>query len=407
MEEEKPKEMTLKLMPDLLYRPQFFMGYSKPDPKANFHLYDRVVNVSNGISVPLGLKGVIIGVHEDPVVEVNSVYDVLFDEEFPGGVSLRCSPGRGYKMSAANLINLTYGAAKTPKAKNSRNAILNSAIQPSRKEHNDKKSTHQHQGHLSVNGGNDRRNGNNRTEQQPMQVLQRPEQIPEKPHKTTGATAPAMMTVEQLESQCMMPPPAKNVSANGNAFRRIDPSLLLFGEKGGSAEEAKKENGNVDSKKTSTKPRQGKVSINDILMNAGANNVTQTVHVSTPRPQSAKTVAAPFQSTQQAVKKTHPRSAAELSFIPTQVSRNSKANTPGKQQSKPNPSAASSSGIPLTKKTTSGEQMMSVEDLEQHLYRTAITPDRQRQTSESVSTSSPALTNKTPSSGKKRHAINL
>jgi len=131
MQEEKPKEIVLNLMPDLLYLPLHFMGYSKPDPNATFNLYDRVVNVRSGISVPLGLKGIIIGKHEDPVVEVNTLYDVLFDEEFPGGVALRCSPGRGYKMSGANLLNLTYGASLAPK-KIQKNAIVHAALQPAR-----------------------------------------------------------------------------------------------------------------------------------------------------------------------------------------------------------------------------------------------------------------------------------
>jgi hypothetical protein len=124
------REMNLSLKPQLLFRPLHFMGHSLPDPSATFELYDRVVNVRDGISVPLGLKGVIIGKHVDEENEVNTVYDVLFDEEFPGGVALRCSPGRGYKMSAANLINISFGRSKSGKAKTSTKNTCFTALQP-------------------------------------------------------------------------------------------------------------------------------------------------------------------------------------------------------------------------------------------------------------------------------------
>ncbi len=85
------------------------MGYSLPDPKANYRLFDRVVNIRSGISVPLGAKGTIIGKHVDETKEVNTLFDIVFDEEFVGGMQLRCSPGKGYKLSPACLINITYG----------------------------------------------------------------------------------------------------------------------------------------------------------------------------------------------------------------------------------------------------------------------------------------------------------
>ena len=126
---DDPREMNLTLKPQLLFRPLHFLGYSLPDPAATFELYDRVVNVRDGISVPLGMKGVVTGKHVDEENEVNTVFDVLFDEEFPGGVALRCSPGRGYKMSAANLINISFGRTKSAKTKQNKN-ICFSALQP-------------------------------------------------------------------------------------------------------------------------------------------------------------------------------------------------------------------------------------------------------------------------------------
>ena len=59
-----PKEfrpVTETYRPNQLYRPIHHMGYSLPDQRARFELFDRVVNVRSGISVPLGAKGTIIG----------------------------------------------------------------------------------------------------------------------------------------------------------------------------------------------------------------------------------------------------------------------------------------------------------------------------------------------------------
>src|ERR1700740_26254 len=92
-----------------LYRPLHHLGYSLPDPNAKYRLFDRVVNIRSGIAVPLGWKGTITGIHIDEEKEVNTLYDILFDDEFPGGTALRCTPGKGYKLSPACLINITYG----------------------------------------------------------------------------------------------------------------------------------------------------------------------------------------------------------------------------------------------------------------------------------------------------------
>lgn len=37
------------------------------------------------------------------------MYEVLFDEEFLGGLTLRCSPNRAYRLPGACLLNITYG----------------------------------------------------------------------------------------------------------------------------------------------------------------------------------------------------------------------------------------------------------------------------------------------------------
>ena len=44
--------------------------------------------------------------------EEDSIYDVLFDEEFLGGLTLRSSPGRAYRMPPYALVNLSHGERK-------------------------------------------------------------------------------------------------------------------------------------------------------------------------------------------------------------------------------------------------------------------------------------------------------
>ncbi|KAI1285345.1 5'-3' exoribonuclease 1 [Halotydeus destructor] len=105
----RAKSINMTFTPDKLYRSLHYLGHSPPDEAATYQLFDRVVNVRDGISVPLGAKGIVIGVHRDKERESNTVIDVVFDKEFVGGVSLRCTYGRGYKMTPASLINLSYG----------------------------------------------------------------------------------------------------------------------------------------------------------------------------------------------------------------------------------------------------------------------------------------------------------
>ena len=101
------KEVVMQVKPHLLYLPNHLAGCALVEPGTVFCLYDRVVNVREGFSVPLGLRGTVIRIQKAPRVEDN-VYDVLFDEVFTGGLTLRCSPGRGYRMPGSAMINLTF-----------------------------------------------------------------------------------------------------------------------------------------------------------------------------------------------------------------------------------------------------------------------------------------------------------
>eukprot|EP00092_Neocalanus_flemingeri_P006262 GFUD01006736.1.p1 GENE.GFUD01006736.1~~GFUD01006736.1.p1 ORF type:complete len:1636 (+),score=540.21 GFUD01006736.1:158-5065(+) len=101
------KEVVMQVRPHLLYLPNQLAGSSLVEPGTVFSLFDRVVNVREGFSVPLGLRGSIIRIQKGNKMEDN-LYDVVFDEAFTGGLSLRCSNGRGYRLPGSALINITF-----------------------------------------------------------------------------------------------------------------------------------------------------------------------------------------------------------------------------------------------------------------------------------------------------------
>ncbi|KAJ8357875.1 hypothetical protein SKAU_G00206690 [Synaphobranchus kaupii] len=103
------KKVRVTVKPHLLFRPLEQQHGVVPDPDAEYRLFDRVVNVRESFTVPLGLRGTIIGIKgADREAEV--LYEVVFDEEFAGGLTIRCSAGRGYRLPPCALINLTHGS---------------------------------------------------------------------------------------------------------------------------------------------------------------------------------------------------------------------------------------------------------------------------------------------------------
>lgn len=50
----------------------------------------------------------VLGIH-GAEKETDIMYDIVFDKQFVGGVTLRCSEHRGYRMTCQSFINLTYG----------------------------------------------------------------------------------------------------------------------------------------------------------------------------------------------------------------------------------------------------------------------------------------------------------
>ncbi|KAH3800350.1 hypothetical protein DPMN_153983 [Dreissena polymorpha] len=73
-----------------------------PDSSATYELFDRVVNTRQGFTVPFGLRGTVVGIYLAEV-EVNIMYDVLFDEDFAGGIAIRYNT----ILFVQNILNLT------------------------------------------------------------------------------------------------------------------------------------------------------------------------------------------------------------------------------------------------------------------------------------------------------------
>ncbi|XP_006895177.1 PREDICTED: 5'-3' exoribonuclease 1 [Elephantulus edwardii] len=103
------KKVRVTVKPHLLYRPLEQQHGVIPDRDAEFRLFDRVINVRENFSVPIGLRGTIIGI-KGANREADVLFEVLFDEEFPGGLTIRCSPGRGYRLPTSALVNLSHGS---------------------------------------------------------------------------------------------------------------------------------------------------------------------------------------------------------------------------------------------------------------------------------------------------------
>ncbi|KAJ8274224.1 hypothetical protein COCON_G00088490 [Conger conger] len=89
------KKVRVTVKPHLLFRPLEQQHGVVPDPDAEYRLFDRVVNVRESFT-------------SDREAEV--LYEVVFDEEFAGGLTIRSSPGRGYRLPPSALINLTHGS---------------------------------------------------------------------------------------------------------------------------------------------------------------------------------------------------------------------------------------------------------------------------------------------------------
>ncbi|KAL1116455.1 hypothetical protein AAG570_004928 [Ranatra chinensis] len=140
------RKVTVQVRPNLIYLPKPFLDTVGPDPSVKHHLLDRIVSVRECHTIPLGLKGTIIvmtivmtsiSIPEDGggpngvVVrmpdhhaigpgfdflrgidkkddEASTLYDILFDEPFVGGLKLGgCKETRCYRLTQHGFINLS------------------------------------------------------------------------------------------------------------------------------------------------------------------------------------------------------------------------------------------------------------------------------------------------------------
>ncbi|XP_076451691.1 5'-3' exoribonuclease 1-like isoform X2 [Babylonia areolata] len=105
---KKQKKVKMQVKPHVLFRPLPNQGTLEPDPGTTFEMFDRVVVVKMGYSVPFGLRGTIVGIHPGETA-LDTIYDVIFDQDFVGGIILRSSSKRGYRVPAVAMLNLTHG----------------------------------------------------------------------------------------------------------------------------------------------------------------------------------------------------------------------------------------------------------------------------------------------------------
>ncbi|XP_043500398.1 5'-3' exoribonuclease 1 [Polistes fuscatus] len=105
----RSNKIVMQVKPQLLFIPELYSRQLPPDPKCHTRLLDRIVCVRGSFTVPVGYKGTIIGIQEAKVA-IDSVYDVLFDKSFLGGLTFNgCSANRGYKLAITDFINISYG----------------------------------------------------------------------------------------------------------------------------------------------------------------------------------------------------------------------------------------------------------------------------------------------------------
>ncbi|KAL0277160.1 UNVERIFIED_CONTAM: hypothetical protein PYX00_004533 [Menopon gallinae] len=120
--DSSPKETIAKFIlvkPQQLYQSDLLVGGLPPVPKAEHQLFDRIISVKPFRNIPLGLRGYIIGILKGETPD-DCMYDILYDEPVPSGMTLNCSPGRGYRTSSASFINISHGERSYQLSKHSK-----------------------------------------------------------------------------------------------------------------------------------------------------------------------------------------------------------------------------------------------------------------------------------------------
>ncbi|XP_047351100.1 5'-3' exoribonuclease 1 isoform X1 [Vespa velutina] len=109
MYNDSNKAVVIQVKPQLLFKPELYSRQLPPDPKSYTRLLDRIVCIRGSFTVPIGYKGTIIGIQKTKAI-IDSIYDVLFDKSFLGGLTFNgCSEHRGYKLSITDFINISHG----------------------------------------------------------------------------------------------------------------------------------------------------------------------------------------------------------------------------------------------------------------------------------------------------------
>ncbi|XP_063418054.1 5'-3' exoribonuclease 1-like isoform X2 [Mytilus trossulus] len=113
MEENRKKQKRVKMQvkPHLLFRPIPNESSIVPDQTVTFMLFDRVVSVRQGYTVPFGLRGTIVGIHKAEK-EADTMFEVVFDEAFIGGIIIRCTGNKGYRVPKTAVVNISHGDRK-------------------------------------------------------------------------------------------------------------------------------------------------------------------------------------------------------------------------------------------------------------------------------------------------------
>lgn len=116
------RKLTITLKPQFLYKPNLNDINVVPDPAATFELFDRVVIVRDQYSVPLGMRGTIIGIlpktdanpiRQENINVVDYIYEVLFDKPFELGTTIPdIAEKRVFKVRKSVLMNISHGSGR-------------------------------------------------------------------------------------------------------------------------------------------------------------------------------------------------------------------------------------------------------------------------------------------------------
>ncbi|CAJ0577926.1 unnamed protein product, partial [Mesorhabditis spiculigera] len=97
----QPTMKKLAVLPAYVFKRSMLGGRVLPDAEADFELFDRVTFVAEGLSVPCGSRGTVIGSSDDKL-------EVFFDRPFGAGYKIRSSLAQCYKVNKTDVLNITF-----------------------------------------------------------------------------------------------------------------------------------------------------------------------------------------------------------------------------------------------------------------------------------------------------------